>query len=107
MKWGRYSVIALGVFGAAWIALAQRDEVGRRFRGTEVNSARPFDENSTPMWTNDVAFTNDVFTFARLQYTAQHDRYGRGHVDYDLRWLIDFPACDLDLSYRLQQMTSI
>jgi hypothetical protein len=107
MKWSRYIVISLVIFGAAWIVFAQRDEVSRRFRGLEITSARPFDENATPIWSNAPDFTNDVFTFTRLQYTAQHDRYGRGHVEDDLRYLIDFPACDLDLSYRLQQMTSI
>jgi hypothetical protein len=95
---------ALGALAAAWFVVA--DDTWR-FRGAEVTSGRQWDVNSTPTWENDRDFTNDVFTFTRLQYTAQHELYGRGHVDADLRWLIDFPACDLDICYRLQQMTSI
>lgn len=105
MKCIRYIAICCCAFGLAWLVLG--DEVSRRFSGVEVKSARPYDENSTPTWSVDPDFTNDVFTFTRLHYTAQHQLYSRGHVDADLRWLIDFPACDLDLSYRLQQMTSI
>lgn len=98
------AAVIVGVLAIGWLAFA--DETWR-FRGETVTSGRQWDQNSTPTWENDPQFTNDVFTFARLQYTAQYQLYGRGHIDADLRWLIDFPACDLDLSYRLQQMTSI
>ena len=104
MKWSRYIAVVSCLLAVSWLALA--DDIWR-FRGAEVTSGRTWDQNSTPTWPVDADFTNDVFTFARLQYTAQYELYGRGHVDADLRWLIDFPACDLDLSYRLQQLTSI
>ncbi len=104
MKLSLYIAVVGWVLAASWLALA--DDTWR-FRGAEVTAGRTWDQNSTPTWPVDAEFTNDVFTFTRLQYTAQYELYGRGGVDADLRWLIDFPACDLDLSYRLQQMTSI
>ena len=54
------------------------------------------------MWTNAPAFKKDVFTFCRIRYSSWGGRgYGGG------RWAIDFPDADLNLSYRLQQMTSL
>jgi Domain of unknown function (DUF4159) len=58
----------------------------------------------TPNWTNEIHFQKDVFTFVRLKYTV-NGKYGFGHTLE--RWMIDFPDSDLNLSYRLQQMTSI
>lgn len=72
----------------------------------QYRTAREFDSHSTgtPMWTNDPAFTRDVFTFTRVQYTVD-GTYGYGHTRE--RWLIDAPDSDLNFSYRLQQVTSI
>ena len=55
------------------------------------------------MWTN--RFDGDVFTFARLRYT----RYPRGAMRglQGGYWYSDMPDSDLNLSYRLQQLTSI
>jgi Domain of unknown function (DUF4159) len=51
----------------------------------------------TPQWTNAAGFERDVFTFVRIHY-------GGG---YGGRWLTDWPDADLNLAYRLQQMTSM
>src|SRR5262249_3010264 len=59
----------------------------------------------TPNWTNDPVFLRDVFTFARIQYTVD-GTYGYGHSG-QYRWAIDFPYSDLNLSWRLQQVTSL
>jgi hypothetical protein len=49
-------------------------------------------------------FQKDVFTFVRIKYSTR-GRYSRwGAWD---RWAIDFPDSDLNLSYRLQQLTSL
>ena len=61
----------------------------------------------TPDWTNSRGFEKDVFTFARIRYTQ-----GNGRSRYRRRrggsgWGTDMPDSDLNLSYRLQQMTSI
>lgn len=72
-----------------------------------VRTAREVVQPSTepPKWTNAPGFDHDVFTFARLRYT----RLPRGgnvwwNGGY---WYSDFPESDLNLSYRLQQITSI
>jgi hypothetical protein len=57
----------------------------------------------TPKWTNTPGFEKDVFTFVRIRYsTHRSGPYFGGH-----RWMTDFPDADLNLSYRLQQMTSM
>jgi len=57
--------------------------------------------NGVPMWELDQQFRRDVFTFARVKYTSSRDVWGRP------QWAVDFPDSDLNLSYRLQQLTSM
>lgn len=54
------------------------------------------------MWTNPPGFEKDVFTFVRVMY---HSNYGgfRGGS----RWTTDWPDADVNLAWRLQQMTSL
>ena len=54
-------------------------------------------------WKVDPAFKSDVFTFARVRYESRGWGW-RGGGD---RWHIDAPDADLNLSFRLQQMTSL
>lgn len=99
--------IALVVLALAGMAWAQsRGPRGWR-RGTEsyipadARTARevPSHSTETPMWTNPPAFASDTFVFTRLQYSQG---WGRGSG-----WSTDLPDSDLNLSYRLQQMTSV
>jgi len=71
----------------------------------QVQTAREIGTRSvdTPMWENPKAFEKDVFTFARLRYGADGWRGGAGGGS----WSTDLPDADLNLSYRLQQMTSL
>jgi hypothetical protein len=48
-----------------------------------------------------------VFTFARLRYGTAGRRTSRGIWMGSGRWATDFPDADLNLSWRLQQMTSL
>jgi hypothetical protein len=58
----------------------------------------------TPRWINPAGFERDVFTFVRIKYRSG----GRGWHPYGRnRWATDFPDADLNISYRLQQMTSM
>jgi Domain of unknown function (DUF4159) len=70
-----------------------------------VRTAREVPTHSTdfPRWTNAPGFEKDVFTFVRLRY---HRYYGPGpgRAGY---CFTDFPDSDLNLSYRLQQLTSL
>ena len=54
----------------------------------------------TPNWTNTPGFEKDVFTFARIIFRSP----GRPAL---MGWLNDYPDSDLNLSYRLQQLTSM
>lgn len=87
--------------------LAQR-RFGRGWVGEDVRTAREVPSNSigTPNWTNPPAFAKDVFTFVRVRY----DPGGRGQGWGGGRgagWGTDLPDSDLNLSFRLQQMTSM
>ena len=103
----RLSLLLLFVVSGA--LLAQRG--GWRFGGGEgwhpgydtARTAREVTSHSTgtPMWTNTAGFEKDVFTFTRIR----RDRNGYGYRGND--WLTDFPDSDLNLSFRLQQVTSL
>jgi hypothetical protein len=73
-------------------------------RGRRELSIRP-DRTGIPDWENAAKFTQDVFTFVRVRYTASRGGFG-GVTRYN-RWEIDYPDAELNLSYRLQQMTSL
>ena len=78
--------------------------------GGEARTAReiPTHSTGTPMWTNPQGFDKDVFTFTRIRYS---DGGGGGRGGYFRRrggsWATDTPDSDLNLSYRLQQMTAL
>lgn len=66
----------------------------------------PDDRGDVPEWQVDPAFRHDVFSFARLRYSSWGGR-GWGGWNRRGRWAIDAPDADLNLSFRLQQMTSL
>ena len=70
---------------------------GRRFRSFDDG---PIDRGSVPTWPVDPQFTNDVWTFARIRYRSTYERQS-------LAWYTDYPDADLNLSFRLQQFTSL
>jgi len=85
-------------------ALAQRRGGGRRWYseyGENLRTAReiPSHSTGTPTWTNQPAFDKDVFTFVRIRYRQGGFRGGG--------WATDLPDSDLNLSFRLQQITSL
>jgi hypothetical protein len=61
----------------------------------------------TPNWTNQPGFEKDVFTFVRLIYRRAPDGSGISYTSSGKGWLTDYPDSDLNLSYRMQQVTSI
>lgn len=104
----------LGLWVAVLLCIGVVWALGQRFRGSrggrggywgpDVRTARSIPNHSTetPNWTNAPSFERDVFTFARVIYgSGGRSRYGRGG------WTTDLPDSDLNLSYRLQQMTSM
>jgi hypothetical protein len=84
---------------------------GRFYRGGQVyvppgtRTARELGTRSvgTPGWENAPGFRADVFTFARLRYDAAPRPLGARRGG----WTADLPDADLNLSYRLLQLTSL
>ena len=78
---------------------------GRIYVPPGTRTAREIGTRSTgtPVWENPAGFRADVFTFARLRFDAapRPATGGRGS------WTTDLPDADLNLSYRLQQLTSL
>jgi len=64
-----------------------------------------------PEWEVDPAFKQDVFTFARVKYTSGRrgwgGGFGRNWGRGGGRWATDYPDAELNLAFRLQQMTSM
>jgi hypothetical protein len=82
-----------------------RTSSGVRFDEETTTTARAVTTHSTdvPVWTNAPGFEKDVFTFCRTRFVSAYGgrRLSRGN------WKTDFPDSDLNLSLRLQQMTSL
>jgi len=59
------------------------------------------DRGDYPIWEIDPRFRHDVFTFARIQFDSGGYRSRGGN------WRNDYPDCDWNFSFRLQQLTSL
>jgi len=88
-RWGRWGG------GEGWLP---EDAPVRTARETPSHST------GTPNWTNAPGFEKDVFTFVRVQYQRIFHGMGSRSAGY---CFTDYPDSDLNLSYRLQQMTSL
>jgi hypothetical protein len=82
------------------IAGAQRWGRGRYYRD-DLHNARE-EMPDAPTWTNRAGFEKDVFTFVRVKYESDNPRGWSGGG-----WHTDVPESDLNLTYRLQQVTSL
>jgi len=100
--------LLLTLFLAASVSVAQYRRRG--FGGDapppdDARTAREAARHSpeTPSWKVEPEFKRDVFTFTRIRYESLWGgRSRRGGA-----WWIDTPDSDLNLSFRLQQMTSL
>jgi len=62
--------------------------------------------NDYPTWPVNRELPDDVFTFARVRYNSSYGGrggWGRG----SRKWATDYPDSDMNMSYRLQQLTSL
>ena len=59
-----------------------------------------FDRRNIPEWHLEPQFERDCFTFVRIKYRSTRDRSSYA-------WWTDYPDADLNLSWRLHQMTSM
>lgn len=64
------------------------------------------DRGDVPQWSNEPGFEQDVFTFVRIEYDSRFGG-GRGWGRSGNGWFTDYRDADLNLSYRLQQLTSM
>ncbi|HSU56243.1 MAG TPA: DUF4159 domain-containing protein [Candidatus Dormibacteraeota bacterium] len=74
-----------------------------------VRTARETESGSTgtPAWTNSPGFEKDVFTFVRVIYRRAANSADVSATSSPRGWITDYPDSDLNLSYRLQQVTSM
>lgn len=100
--------------GGPWVET--EGPLGMGGRGTPVNedtvrTAREIASHSSESinWTNAPGFEKDVFTFTRgvysYGYARRNPRISGSASPWG--WITDFPDSDLNLSYRLQEMTSL
>ncbi len=94
MKRSAFLVGVILLVVAAVTAFAQRGR-SSRFDTSQYR-------NGVPVWETDAEFPTDVFTFVRIEYDSygRRGRWGGG-------WATDFPDSDLNLSFRLQELTSL
>lgn len=77
---------------------------GRPSSADNFSNPRQFQHSGeTPTWENPKGFEKDVFTFVRIRYGTGGRSFRRGGS----RWATDYPDADLNLAWRLQQMTSM
>ena len=96
----KHTLTALGILAVAATAVGQFQ--GFRTRGPSVGpDGHPLDRGSVPTWPVDERFALDTFTFARLRYTSSRREQS------SFAWWTDYADADLNLSFRVQQVTSI
>ena len=93
----RKAVIFACVVGV--LAIVANAQFGGRRRGPPIPGLS--DRGNVPIWPLDKQCPRDVFTFARIKYTSSQ----RERSSY--AWFTDFPDADLNLSYRLQELTAL
>ncbi len=94
-KWLRILACVLVLLAIAELAVGQARRRGSR-RPVET------DRYNVPTWDLHPTMPKDVFTFARIRYSSTGGGWRRGGG-----WATDYRDADLNLSYRLNQMTAL
>lgn len=99
------SLATLGLATGAALFAQGRMGGGQIYVPPGARTAREIGTRSTgtPEWENPAGYRDDVFTFARLRYDSAPRPPGSRRGG----WSTDLPDADLNLSYRLQQLTSL
>src|SRR5436309_5045154 len=92
----RRTVVIVCLLSVAAGAVAQ-------FRGRRrpIYGTGPVERGNVPSWSVDEKFPKDLFTFARIKYRST------GWERSSYAWFTDYPDADLNLSFRLQQLTAL
>jgi hypothetical protein len=94
--------------GKAGFALALLAFAAGAFAQGFERRATPLDRSGVPEWKPDPEVPNDLFTFLRIHYHSNGRRRGwGGWGGGDRAWLTDVPDADLNLAFRLHEMTSL
>jgi hypothetical protein len=107
LKWPLI-VVGLLIGGLVIAQDYQRRYGGSRYGGRQYES--DYDaRNGVPLWEKSKEFEHDVFTFARIQYDSHNGSYGwrGGRGGSRSKWRTDYPDADLNLSFRLKELTSL
>jgi hypothetical protein len=83
-------LIALLLFAAVAVGMAQFRQSRQRMPS----------RGDVPTWEVNPRFPQDVFTIVRVEFNSGRGRGGRS-------WMTDYPNAELNLSWRLNQMTSL
>jgi hypothetical protein len=75
----------------------------------QYKHAAEVDRGGVPEWKEDPEVPRDIFHFVRIHYTAnpRRRRWGWGGEARRGPWYIDAPDADLNLAFRLHEMTSL
>lgn len=81
----------------------------QRRSGRRGNRDRYDARNGVPLWEKSKEFEHDVFTFVRIEYDSHYGNYGwrGGRGGSRGKWRTDYPDADLNLSFRLKELTSL
>lgn len=107
-------IITLALLGCVAWAVEQGREGGRPTQFGVKDGSVPEDPRDTrrgqeegyPTWSVSKDLPNDTFTFARIRYNSM-SQGGRGWGRGNRKWSTDYPDSDMNMSYRLQQLTSL
>jgi hypothetical protein len=94
--------LAVGAFAQRWRSWGRGEGWRPEYETARTAREVPSHSTGTPIWTNQPGLERDVFTFVRIR----RDRAPSGSYT-DGWWWTDFPDSDLNLSFRLQQVTSM
>ena len=103
----KLSLIAVGLLAGGLFAA---QDYQRRSRGYQDREYKYDARGGVPLWEKDKNFEQDVFTFVRVQYdSGGYGGYGRGgrRGGRGGKWRTDYPDADLNLSFRLKELTSL
>ena len=96
----RFLIVVALAFGMTVAGAVAQFRGGGRGRRSIFTGEGPIDRGDVPTWPVEKGFEKDLFTFARIRYRSTYERQS-------LAWYTDYPDADLNLSYRLQQFTSL
>ncbi len=92
---GRRGLTLLLLIAISGSTFAQRGGWRGRRGGPDIS----IDRRGVPDWDVNADFPDDLFTFVRIRYNDYGGGWGK--------WATDYPDSDLNLSFRLQQLTSL